>query len=301
MMKLLRAGFRRVCKSKLPWIGLAAAFLNGVIMALNTRVICDYLDDIYLLSFFVILSVVISLMIGAEHSSGALRNMVTSGHSKATIYFSQLTVYLAFTLAAGLLYLGVFAVSMIGYDGTLPKGVLLISAVGFLLVALSYTVILVTVALLISQKAINAVVCLLVVMATVFFAYVLIDALGQPKMIQIVYDETDGSVTTGIGPDAIEIGKEETDEGVTTVYEPNPRYIGGAARNIVEGVVYAIPYGTMLQYMNIINSCFMSDEVPFTLTTQETAQLRILPFVSLAVCLFVGGVGWLCFRKKELK
>ncbi|MDD6980926.1 MAG: hypothetical protein PUJ21_04185 [Clostridia bacterium] len=300
MMKLLRAGFRRVCKSKLPWIGLAAAFLNGVIMALNTRVICDYLDDIYLLSFFVILSVVISLMIGAEHSSGALRNMVTSGHSKATIYFSQLTVYLAFTLAAGLLYLGVFAVSMIGYDGTLPKGVLLISAVGFLLVALSYTVILVTVALLISQKAINAVACLLVVMATVFSAYALIDALGQPKMIRIVYDETDG-VTTDFGTGAIEIGKDETGDGVTTVYEPNPRYIGGAARKIVEGVVYAIPYGAMLQYMDIINPCFASDEMPFTLSAEETTQLKILPFVSLAVCLFVGGVGWLCFRKKELK
>lgn len=300
MMKLLRAGFRRVCKSKLPWIGLAAAFLNGVIMALNTRVIGDYLDDIYLLSFFVILSVVISLMIGTEHSSGALRNMVTSGHSKATIYFSQLTVYLAFTLAAGLLYLGAFAVSMIGYDGALPKGVLLISAVGFLLVSLSYTVILVTVALLISQKAINAVVCLLVVMATVFSAYALIDALGQPKMIRIVYDETDG-VTTDFGTGAIEIGKDETDEGVTTVYEPNPRYIGGAARTIGEGVVYAIPYGAMLQYMDIINPCFASDEVPFALSAEESTQLGILPFVSLAVCLFVGGVGWLCFRKKELK
>ena len=54
MMKLLRAGFRRAFKSIIFWLGLCASFLMGIILAINTRT-CQYLDDMYIMPFFVII------------------------------------------------------------------------------------------------------------------------------------------------------------------------------------------------------------------------------------------------------
>ena len=73
MMKLLRAGFRRAFKSIIFWLGLCASLLMGVIEGINTRT-CQYLDDVYIMPFFVIIAIVVALIIGIEHSDGSFRN-----------------------------------------------------------------------------------------------------------------------------------------------------------------------------------------------------------------------------------
>ena len=280
MIKLLRAGFRRVFKSVIFWLGLCASFLLGVIAALNTRS-CEYLDDVYIMPFFVIIATVISLLIGAEHGDGALRNKIATGHSKGNIYFANLTVFLAFSLVASIIYLGVFSLLMIGHVGIFPAYALVISAVGFVLVALSYTVILVSVSMMISQRAVNAVICILLVLATVFVIYAIDDALGHSQFIEIVTNVNGGKFET--------------------IREENPRYIGGVKREILQSIEWFIPYGSMTEYMKIINPCFWEYNIVLNLTPEKESHLKILPLYSVVSLITAGTLGWYFFRKKELK
>ena len=279
-MKLLRAGFCRAFKSIIFCLGLCASLLLGVIAAFNTRS-SKGLDDVYIMPFFVIIAIVVSLLIGAEHSDGALRNKIVVGHSKSAVYFANLIVLTAFSFFSSLIYLGVFSLLMVGHTGTFPTYALIVSAVGFVLVALSYTVILVSVSMMISQKAVNAVVCFLLVLATVFFIYVIDDMLRHSQFIEIVTNINNGSFET--------------------IREENPRYIGGTLRKILENIEWSIPYGTVIEYTEIINSCFWEYNVVLQLPAEKDAHLKILPLYSAFSLLASGMLGWRLFRKKELK
>lgn len=279
MMKLLRAGFRRVFKSIIFWLGLCASLLMGIISAINTRT-CQYLDDIYIMPFFVIIAIVVALIIGTEHSDGSFRNKITAGHSKGSIYFTNLIVFLTFSLLAVLLYLGIFALLMIGHISTFPTYALIASALGFVLVTLSYTVILVSVSMMISQKAINAVVCILLVLATVFSIYVIDDMLGHSEFIEI---------TTIVNGEA------------HAIREPNPKYIGGTPRTVLQNIEMLIPYGAMIEYSEIVDPCFADYNMTLSLPAERVEQLKIMPIYSITVSVVVGLLGWALFRKKELK
>lgn len=279
MTKLLRAGFRRVFKSIIFWLGLCASLLMGVISAINTRT-CQYLDDVYIMPFFVIIAIVIALIIGTEHSDGSFRNKITAGHSKGSIYFANLIVFLSFALVAALLYLGIFALLMIGHISAFPTYALIASAVGFVLVTLSYTVILVSVSMMISQKAINAVVCIMLVLATVFSIYIIDDMLGQDEFIEM------GTLINGAGQ---------------SIREENPKYVGGTLRTVLQNIEMFIPYGTMIEYSEIVDPCFADYNITLSLPAERVEQLKIMPVYSTIVSVVVGLSGWSLFRKKELK
>lgn len=279
MMKLLRAGFRRVFKSIIFWLGLCGSLLMGVISAINTRT-CQYLDDVYIMPFFVIIAIVIALIIGTEHSDGSFRNKITAGHSKGNIYLANLIVFLAFALVAALLYLGIFALLMIGHISTFPTYALIVSAVGFVLVTISYTVILVSVSMMISQKAINAVVCIMLVLATVFSIYVIDDMLGHSEFIDI---------TTNVNGE------------IHVIREPDPKYVGGTLRTVLQNIEMFIPYGTMIEYSEIVDPCFADYNITLSLPAERVEQLKIMPVYSIIVSVVVGLSGWALFRKKELK
>ena len=279
MMKLLRAGFRRVFKSVIFWLGLCASLLMGVIEGINTRAY-QYFDDMYIMPFFLIIAIVVALIIGTEHSDGSFRNKITAGHSKGRIYLANLIIFLAFSLVAALLYLGTFALLMIGHISTFPTYALTVSAVGFVLVALSYTVILVSVSMMISQRAINAVVCILLVFATIFAVYVIDDTLGQWEFIEI---------TTDIN------GEEHV------IREPNPKYIGGTPRTVLQSIKLIIPYGTMIEYATIVAPCFADYNITLSLPAEAVSQLQVMPIYTVVVSLAFGVLGWALFRKKELK
>lgn len=279
MMKLLRAGFRRVFTNIISWLGLCASLLMGVISAINTRT-CQYLDDIYIMPFFVIIAIVIALIIGTEHSDGSFRNKITAGHSKGNIYLANLIVFLVFSLISSLLYLGIFALLMIGHISTFPTYALIASAVGFVLVTFSYTVILVSVSMMISQKAINAVVCIMLVLATVFSIYIIDDMLGQDEFIEM---ET---LINGAGQ---------------SIREENPKYVGGSLRTVLQNIEMVIPYGTMIEYTEIVDPCFADYNITLSLPAERGEQLKIMPVYSTIVSVVVGLSGWSLFRKKELK
>ena len=279
MIKLLRAGFRRLFKSIIFWLGLCASLLLGVITALDTR---SYwaLEDAYIMPFFVIIAIVISLLIGTEHGNGVLRNKIVVGYSKSAVYFANLIVLMVFSLIASLTCLGVFSLLMIGYTGIFPTYALVVSAIGFVLVTLSYTVILVSVSMMISQRAINVIVCILLVLVTVFTIYEIHDELGRPEFFEVI---------TNI------YGEQKPKR-----YE-NSRYIGGIKREILQNIEWLIPCGSIIEYTKIIKPFFGQYNIVLNLTAEQMSHLKILPLYSVFSIFSAGALGWCFFRKKELK
>ena len=280
MTKLLRADFRRYVKNIIPWSGLLASLLCGAVSGLNTR-ICRYIDDIFILPFFVILTVVIALMIGTEHSDGAIRRKVAVGHTKGEIYLSQLCIAVAYTTAAALLYFGAFIPFMVGMRVPFPISALLLTLLGFWVISMAYAAMAVTIAASVSQKAISAVAAILLVMATVFVTYTVDDVLGQPDYIHI-----ESVYPTG---------------EVVVVEEANPRYVGEPWRTILEAVKKGNPYGSTICYTEIIDPFFWGNDAPTALTAEEERTMNTLPLYPLSIGLLFSLGGWLGFRKKELK
>ena len=134
--------------------------------------------------------------------------------------------------------------------------------------------------MMISQRAINAVVCILLVLATVFSIYVIDDMLGHSEFIEI---------TTIIN------GEQHG------IREPNSKYIGGTPRTILQNIKMLIPYGAAIEYTEIIDPCFADYNITLELQPEKIQQLKLLPIYSLIVSLVVTVAGWLLFRKKELK
>ena len=85
MMKLLRAGYCRYFKNIFTWITFAIIFLIGCLGAAEVGPHSSP-DDIYLLSLIIGVPAMITLCIGMEIGSGAVRNKIVKGYGKGQIF-----------------------------------------------------------------------------------------------------------------------------------------------------------------------------------------------------------------------
>ena len=105
MRNLLSANFARLRKSVLFWLGIAAMAVYAVIMLVSwyrTNQIILQSDrpemamgmDQFLFSFIgligILLAAFVGLFLGTEYSDGALRSKLIVGHSRSTVYLSNL-------------------------------------------------------------------------------------------------------------------------------------------------------------------------------------------------------------------
>ena len=75
-----------------------------------------------------------------------------------------------------------------------------------------------------------------------------------------------------------------TDSGETIPGDPNPRYVGGTARAVLETIQNLLPTGQALQYMRM----------------QIAHPARLLLYSLIDTAAFTA-VGFALFRKKDLK
>ena len=97
MRKLLSANFSRLWKSKLfPLALLTAAVMSGLILFVNqfnSASSIKYMDFPFFSQFIynpVILAAFITLFLGTEYSDGILRNKLSIGHSRGSVYAANL-------------------------------------------------------------------------------------------------------------------------------------------------------------------------------------------------------------------
>ncbi|MBE6648138.1 MAG: ABC transporter permease [Ruminococcaceae bacterium] len=280
MTKLLHADFRKCLKGVYFWAGIAESLLCGLFFGLCTRK-SPYIDDVYVMPIFIIIASVISLFVGVEHSDGGIRNKLVSGHKKGNIYLSLLIVNIVFSLLSSMVFLGSFSFLQIGRTFVFPKYALVGSALGFILICLTYGIISTLISVLNPRKAIATVCCIIMVFATFAVCYAVEDILLRNEFIHIIEHNEDGTETEHLFN--------------------NPKYVGGIPRKILEFTEKAIPFGALKKYLFVISGCFNPLLVTLSLSEEKAVLLNILPLYSVGVSIFFSTLGYLAFGKKELK
>ena len=275
MAKLLRANLSRLWKSRIFYVGLIFMLLLNVFLVLDgwnsgRQGYPEPLEDMLFQNCIIIgfvCAVVVGMFLGTEYSDGTIRNKIAVGHTRASIYLANLIVcaaasalLLVISLALGF-GLGSFLLDPLG----LPMNVLLLYTCIGLLTTVSFASIYTLVAMLSPSKASGAVLCLVMALVLLFATSAVEGTLTEPEMVQDFIMSVDGTPNLG-----------ET--------HPNPRYVTGTKRAVLEVIYDILPTGQAFQISN-----------------NECAHPARLPAVSLLVALVTSAAGALRFRRRDLK
>lgn len=273
MRSLLAANFFHLRKSALFWGLLAVMFAVGLLFTLQhisyqlrhgTRfsLTIDLFAYALLVGFG--MAVFIPLFFGTEHSDGTLRNKLTAGHSRLSIYLSHLITSAAVAaLAAAAYVLPVLALGPFFFEPpALDGGTLVLSTLGTVALLAAYCALYTLVVMNESRKSTAVAICLL----GMFGLYILAGNIEIPLM----------------HPEYLSM--RITASGEVIPGGPNPRYVGGAARAALETLFDLLPTGQSLQYMR----------------ADVIHPVRLL-LCSLAIIVLSAGAGIALFRRKDLK
>lgn len=275
MRKLISADFCRLRRDKAFWIGTlamlaytAAVMLFSCRQALKDSSEFQYaLDNFYFCYAIIVglpIAVYISLFLGTEYSDGTIRNKLVVGHTRRDIYLSHL-----FTNIVG--GLSMLLASLLGglvgipFLGTWKMGkMVLVFLIISVLFIISYAAIFTLIGMLCSNKAISAVLTILLFLGLMYLAMYLYFRLSEPEMIN-------GLVITQEG---MQMGDPS----------PNSRYLTGIKREIYQFVIDFLPTGQcgQMQELNILH------------------PVRMIVFsIVITIVTTLGGI--FAFERKDLK
>lgn len=276
MSRLLSANFARLAKSKLFWLGMAFMLAIGIFITVNCyaeQVKYDFhtsLDSIffgYSIIIGIICAVFCSLFIGTEYSDGTIRNKIIIGHTRNTIYMSNLLVCAFAGLAMTLIYIIAMlalGIPFFGFFTTDIKTILLYLVASFAAIV-AFTSIFTTISMLNQNKAVVAVICLIGFIILLFMASYLNARLSAPEFYENYV------ITSGGSPMVVETVE-------------NPDYLRGTARAVCQFLYDFLPSGQALQISNF-----------------DAPNLWQMPIYSLIIIIVTTAVGLIGFKRKNLK
>ena len=276
MTKLLSAEFSRLWKTRMFWLEMALALAFSLyICFVNYDPALQNISPLALEDVFftfhqfsgVFFAASISLILGTEYSDGTLRNKLIVGHRRSQIYLAELIVatvtsllvvviHAAVTLCLGYSLFGGFQISV---------SQVIYAIVCIALVSAVFSAICTAITMNCQNKAITAVICLVVVLVLLFLGGTIGNKLLEEEMI---YD----NIT--ITMDGVQFGD----------LIPNPSYVSGKARTALEWVYDLLPSGQ-------INQMYCLD----------FARSQRWPLLSLLLFAAASAAGMLLFRRKDLK
>lgn len=280
MNKLIHAGFTRLWKSlsfRLCILGSVLASSAAVLEAHYTLVrystvnatIHPLVQTIVLIGF--ICAIFISMFVGTEYSDGTIRNKLIAGHRRIDVYISNLIVCIAATIIvfiAGIgaavlcrfITLGSLGADGVGYERILQ---LLCFSIG---ICAAYSAIALAFTMNIHRRSLSIVISFMVAFLLLFAAAYTNKMLEEPE-VQTAY--------LLVNEYGVPLEIEET---------PNPLYVSGTARDILEFILDFLPSGQSIQISN--------------LDTPRPA--RLFPLSALMLVLS-SAMGAAIFWKKDIK
>lgn len=275
MSKLLYANFSRLKKDIIFKIVMAVMFLLGVIICISNYMDIVRYDDIVKFDniFFgsigyigVLIAAFSSMFVGTEYSDGIIRNKIVIGHRRSDIYLSNFWVCTLAGVLSNLCYTLVVCIIGIPLFGFLETSfsMLLVLYIDCILLIVAYSAIFNLVAMLISNKAHATIISMLLIFVALITAAIIIGMLAAPEFISPVTITVDGQMV---------------DNSV-----PNPRYLTGIKRNIIQTIQDILPTGQSLQIagINVKNPGWMA-------------------MYSVIIASLINVIGIFCFRRKNLK
>ncbi len=275
MRKLLSANFMRLKKAGSFWMGFLFMFATGVLFPvirytdMKKSGYINILDNGFFgcaLFIGIAIAVFVSLFIGTEYSDGTIRNKVVVGQKRLAIYISNgitsAVVGLFMCVAFFLPYLAI-GIPLLGFFAADIKLVMFTALTVFFL-AIAYSSVFTLFTMLCQNKAIVSVVCILFAFGCLMAGTLLNIMLEAPKTIP----------TYTMGENNEPILKEE----------PNPKYLEGTKRELVQTIYDIVPGGQAIQCVSM-----------------EFVNPSVLPVYSVIITGIATATGVLLFRKKGLK
>lgn len=276
MLKLLRAGFARLWKSKIfylcvawavGWSSFSMQWMQHTMHTLepglveNARV--GYFDVVLVVWFAC--AAFVSLFLGEDYAFGTIRNKLMVGHSRAEVYLSNFVLCLAGNLLIllGWLLGGAFVVYYVGA----PSGQFLLELLIIALCTAAFTALLVWLNMAFANRAVMVVVSLLLLVGLILPSSRFVSCLNEPDSYASSYVIT------------------ANDELEWTDFEPNPDYVSGAKRIVYQFIADILPTGPLNQLAS--TGKLANYAVPAAAAVCETA-------------VFVAA-GRATFEKKDLK
>lgn len=278
MCKLLSAGFSRLWKSKVFWLGIILMLGIGVCLILDRYYLSLLGYEVSVNSMLfagamlvsVFAPVFCSLFFGTEFSDGTIRNKLIVGHRRHTIYFSTLILSTGATSLMCLAYTAVAVILGIPLLGYKPVGAPALAGLifGSILVICAICALLTALCMLVQSKSHLAVISIVLVLVLWFAAITIQQRLAEPEFYEEVYLSM---YEDGVTPDISEP-------------MPNPNYFTGDKRKTYQAVLDILPTGQAVQIANM-----------------RAENLQRFPLYSLVIILVTTAGGLVLFRKKDIK
>ena len=290
MINLVNAGFARLFKSRVYCIVLA---LTVVICYFNVynktsawaaERLC--FDAVPVMIYFV--PIFAARFIGAEYEGHAMRNKLIVGKRKSEIYLANLVVCSAgsvILLAVTLLSTSIFALTHYNEFVCTPAVTAFYTLCAILL-TVSSTAVYTALSMLNTKTAVNAVVCILLIIGLLLGAALVSEALAQPETFTVLYD--DDEYYSIQDPEEQQRYWEEH-----AVVEQNPYYVGGTERKVYELFENINP---MYQANELSNSALV------TANSDEPVPMRYDWLAgSVGLTVIATALGLLLFSRKDIK
>lgn len=275
MNKLLAADFLRLKKDKVFWISMIFMLAAGILFPVNRYTDMRQTGSVNNLDngFFgcalligVVMAVFCSLFIGTEYSDGTIRNKIIVGQKRTAIYLSNMITSCAagvlMCLAYFLPYLCI-GIPLLGFFDADMKLILLIGLTVLVLSA-AFSSVFTLIAMLCQNKAIVSVVCILLAVTLLLTAAIVNAMLDAPKTIPTyTLDENNN---------------------MEVLEMPNPKYLEGTKRGIVQTLYDINPGGQAIQCAAL-----------------AAVNIERLPVYSLIIVILSTGAGLILFRKKDIR
>ena len=275
MTRLLSAGFLRLKKNKVFWGGLILMAAWGIFVPVKLHmdaIEMNYADRVedgfFVCAMFIgiFIAVFCSLFLGTEYNDGTMRNKIIVGGKRSAIYLANAVVscaaglamcaaYLLPYLCVGMPLMGAFCV---------PGEMVMLTMLTVLLLSAALSSVFACIAMVCQNKAATAVICILLAFGSLMSGMVLNEMLEAPPTHMLYSLDENGEMSSS--------------------EEPNPKYLEGTKREIVQTLYDINPGGQAIQCagMTAVN------------------PLR-LPLYSLAIIVLATGAGCVLFRKRDLK
>ncbi len=284
MGRLFASTFFRMLKKIVFWILLISMFAYGIYSASNaaSEARAGFTLDGCVFEFVpfmgIVAAIFISLFVGSEYSDGTIRNKLVTGHSRMRIYLANLIVCSIACVLVSLAYIaGIIVVSSSkGGELLTEMSVIALFLLCSIFASAAFTSIMTMLAMLNSNKAGNVVVSMILALVLLVSSSYIYQRLGEKEM----YDNYVSVNEAGIPTQVEQL--------------PNPLYIDGTPRAVLEVINDLLPSGQAMQLADAFDTEGIANK------NIENAPYRWLGY-SMLVIVLTSGMGITLFRKKEIR
>lgn len=307
MMKLLSADFFAMLHTKRLWLGaiFMAGFAGVNVYSIQREISQGFdisLDNITLgfsAMLFILLPIVCGLFINTDYHDGTIRNKITVGRSRGSVYLSNLLIVWLVELFYAAIHITVVLIGGIGVGfedlpGVLTRGGLLLLTIAALAAIATFMATLMT-----GRYAL--VLCALIALGLMFGSQTINDMLESPDTMADIKEVTYTTLDDESGmmaPSFVDSQGNVYDDTQDIPTVPNPNYIREPLRSVLRAYNNVSPGGQLWEIMQQGHNDWDVEAQTYIAVETPYWQLALS-----SVCVAVGFtvLGLILFRRKDLK